>query len=120
MVLAVGHNVCKLIIYYLLVIFMLLKNYYLYRTPYDQNSIVGHIISHLTQTAGITAIVAFLCPTTTTYFAVCSYIEALFIDLAIEQNQIDEHFEETPRRICVLFMKKRLVDLIHSHNEVIR
>lgn len=88
------------------------------RTPYNQNSTIGHILSHITQTSGITAIVAFLCPITTTYSAVCSYVEALFIDLGHEHNRIDGHFEGSPRRVNVIEMKKQLIDLILSHNEV--
>lgn len=89
------------------------------RTPYNQNSTFGHIFSHITQTTGITAIVAFMCPITTTFFAVCSYIEALFLDLGDEHNRIDGYFEGSPRNVDAFEIKKKLVDLVHSHSKVL-
>lgn len=86
------------------------------RTPYNQNSTVGHIFTHVIQTTGISSLVAYLCAITTTYFGVCSYFEALFIDLGFQYGQIDVEFV---RRKNAAEMKKQFIELIELHNTIL-
>lgn len=63
---------------------------------------------------------AYLCAITTTFFAVCSYIEALFCDLAHEHDKIDVEFLQKPEQKHAMEARKRLIDLINLHDTILR
>lgn len=92
------------------------------RTPYDQNSTVGHVFSHITQTTGISSLVAYLCAITTTYFGVCSYFEALFFDLMCEHEKIDDEYMQQSIKTnlkAAAGMRRRFLELIDLHNTIL-
>lgn len=95
------------------------------RTPYNQSTTIGHVFTHIIQTTGISSLVAYLCAITTMYFGVCSYFEALFLDIAIEHEKIDEEFilkPESPINKTIanaIKMRKRLIELIDLHNNIL-
>lgn len=98
----------------------------IYRTPYNQNSTIGHVFTHVIQTTGISSLVAYLCAITTMYFGVCSYFKAFFHDLAYEHEKIDDEYglkSMCPKEMTIqqkaIEMRKRFIELIELHNIIL-
>lgn len=96
------------------------------RTPYNQNTTVGHVFSHIIQTTGIASLVSYLCAITMTYFGVCTYIEAMLNDLAQKYNKIDDQFllksilSHKEKLEGAITLRNNFVALIDLHNTILK
>lgn len=97
-----------------------------HRTPYDQNSTVGHVFTHIIQTSGISTLSAYMCAITMTFFGVCSYIEALFTDIAEQHQKFESEFllkSAFPSRKKLeasTKLRNDLIELIELHNVILK
>ncbi|XP_055297026.1 uncharacterized protein LOC129565814 [Sitodiplosis mosellana] len=95
-------------------------------TPYNQNATIDHVFSHIIQTTGIASLVSYLCAITMTYFGVCSYIEALFTDLAQKCKKNDDEFmlklilSQQKTLEATIKLKDNFVALIELHNTLLK
>lgn len=87
---------------------------------------MGHVFSHIIQTTGIASLVSYLCAITMTYFAVCSYVEALFTDLAQKHQKNDDEFmmksiiSPQKKLESTIKLRENFIELIELHNTVLK
>lgn len=90
-----------------------------FRTPYTQETIIGHAFTHFAEFLGVAALVTVLCMISTTYFGVCTYTQSFLLDLMSEIMKIQEKYiNGYGERKNTFQIKKCLIDAIQFHNVI--
>lgn len=102
--------------YYIYVYHNNINDYILKSTPYNQWTVVGYIITWLTQCWGILASALVFSAATCMFFGICWYCEALFDDMFAIIKETDDNIH-LRSKIHVL---SDLKYIILYHNRIIR